>query len=135
MAEGAEFTVHGLTEAVADLRELGPRVARVAGERLATEAEVNVMTPSKERCPVDTGTLRSTGHVDKPEISAEGIKVTVGYGGPAAPYALYVHERLETKLGNEIHHPVGGAKFLESVMNENGEAIINRVIKDAMAAV
>jgi hypothetical protein len=34
--------------------------------------------------------------------------VVVGFGGPAAPYALVVHER------TDLNHPEGEAKFLEN---------------------
>jgi len=74
---------------------------------LFTEAE-KIMTVSKANyVPVDMGALRASGFVEPPELTAGGGSVTLGYGGPSAPYALYVHEDL-TK-----HHPVGQAKYLE----------------------
>ena len=84
------------------------------------------MTESKKQCPVDVGTLRSTGHVQGPETSGGHVVVTLGYGGPAAPYAIVQHERLD------FHHTVGKAKFLEVPMLEavNGmEARLGAAIK------
>jgi hypothetical protein len=52
-----------------------------------------VMGMSKaEYVPVDLGNLSSTGHVEPPERSGRKVRVRLVYGGPAAPYALAVHE-------------------------------------------
>ena len=69
------------------------------------------MAEAKRLCPVDTGTLRSTGHVQKPVIKRGSIEVTLGFGGPAAPM-LFVHENLN------VHHTVGQAKYLEKPLND-----------------
>lgn len=70
---------------------------------LHQEAEA-VMTDAKQNyVPVKTGALRASGMVQPPV----GNSVTLGFGGPAAGYAVIVHEDL-TK-----HHPVGSAKYLE----------------------
>lgn len=53
----------------------------------------NIMADSKENyVPVDTGNLRSSGIVDLPKLTNNRVVVELGYGGPAAPYALAVHE-------------------------------------------
>jgi hypothetical protein len=44
-------------------------------------------------------------------------------GGPAAPYAIYVHEDLEAI------HPVGQAKFIESVLLESRPFMAARIAK------
>ena len=41
--------------------------------------------------PVDTGALMSTGHFQTQRDGSK-VKVVLGYGGPSAPYAAYVHE-------------------------------------------
>jgi len=64
------------------------------------------MAESKHQVPVDTGVLRSTGHVQLPKEEAGRVSVTLGYGGPAAPYALRQHEELSYR------HTVGKAKYL-----------------------
>lgn len=61
---------------------------------------------AKGRTPVRTGTLRNSGHVR----SADEHGFTVAFGGPAAPYAYYVHENLKAR------HRVGEAKYLEKAM-------------------
>ncbi len=88
------------------------RNAAVAGPTavLATlyqEAEV-VMTAAKtDFVPVETGALRASGFVEPPVANAFGGSVTLGFGGPSAPYAVIVHEDLTKR------HPVGQAKYLE----------------------
>lgn len=61
---------------------------------------------AKGRTPVRTGTLRNSGHVR----SADAHGFVVAFGGPAAPYAFYVHENLRAR------HRVGEAKYLEKAM-------------------
>lgn len=47
----------------------------------------------KERfVPVDAGTLRASGFVRGPRTLGNRTVVEIGFGGPAAPYALKVHE-------------------------------------------
>lgn len=83
-----------LKEHFLDLEEF----SRILAERVIEEA--------KRRTPVRTGTLRNSGHVR----SADKSGFLVGFGGPAAPYAVYVHENLKAR------HRVGEAKFLEKAM-------------------
>jgi hypothetical protein len=63
-----------------------------------------ILTAAKEHCPVDLGNLRASGHTQREQ---NGDTVVIGFGGPAAPYALVQHERLD------YHHTVGKAKYLE----------------------
>jgi len=68
---------------------------QAAAKALYEEAEM-IMTDSKENyVPVQTGNLKSSGHVQLPVISGSQVSVTMGYGGPAAKYALAVHEGLD----------------------------------------
>lgn len=84
--------------------EAGPRAVLAT---LYQEAEV-VMTAAKtDYVPVATGALRASGFVDPPLQTLDGGSVTLGFGGPAAPYAVIVHEDLTKR------HPVGQAKYLE----------------------
>lgn len=82
----------------ADLQRLhrrldqAPRKAlQLFRQALRTEAE-QIMRRSKQVTPVDTGTLRSSGHVQSPVSRRGRVSVTMGYGGAAQRYALYVHE-------------------------------------------
>ena len=95
-------------------RAMARKIDRIAREfpsrveqSLRVEAEL-VMTESKKSfVPVDTGALRSSGHVQPVERRGRELSVTLAFGGPAAPYAIFVHE------DPDAHHPVGSWKYLE----------------------
>lgn len=95
-------------------RELKRR-ARKAPKALAgalfIEAE-GIMGKSKRIVPVDKGALRASGHVQTPQISGKKVSVTLGYGGAAAPYAVFVHERPAR------HNAPTQWKFLEVPLNQ-----------------
>jgi hypothetical protein len=93
---------------------------RELARALFQEAE-RVMAEAKRRTPVDTGALRSSGTVSAPTADAGGFQVQLSFGGPSAPYGLYVHEDLEA------HHPVGQAKFLESAALEAAPTLLDHV--------
>jgi hypothetical protein len=87
---------------------------------LYMEAE-KIMTAAKELTPVDTGTLRDSGTVLLPRSEGPVIVQELGFGGPAAPYAVYVHENLQA------NHPVGQAKFLEVPFTEAQSGMEDRI--------
>lgn len=63
---------------------------------LQTEAELIMTTSKRDHVPVDLGTLRATGHVEKVRRVGKTLSVRLVYGGPSAPYALAVHEHLSS---------------------------------------
>lgn len=67
------------------------RLPQIVGNALWLEAEL-IMTDAKKRTPVRTGTLRASGFVERPKITGKRIRVEMGFGGPAAKYARYVHD-------------------------------------------
>lgn len=90
-----------------------------------------IMAQSDVLVPVETGTLKRSGRVEEPVLSADGdgISVTVGYGygvayqdraagedpGDAHGYGFWVHERVVTRDGKPVRHdPPTQAKFLEA---------------------
>lgn len=99
------------------LNKYGARAKRETMKHLFKEA-TGIMTVSKASfVPVDTGALRSTGYVKPAQDFVE-----LGYGGPAAPYALVVHEDLEA------HHTVGSAKYLERPFRDATRGLARRLI-------
>lgn len=87
---------------------------------LMLEGEV-IMRKSKTIVPVDTGTLRGSGHVRQPEKDGSKVVVTLGFGGPASAYALYQHER-------DLNHPgQGQKKYLEQPANEAAAGFGERI--------
>jgi len=137
-----EFTVHGLQQAAQGLEGIPKKVRDSVGRELFQFAE-EVMAVSKTRVPVKTGTLMNTGHVDPPVNEATSVFVTFGYGGPAAPYALYVHEALEGAVppnpawswakaaaaGKQIQwtRPGSGPKYLENPLKEKQDELPARI--------
>lgn len=112
------FEIVGLAEAYAKIEGLVERARAGAAQASYEEGEVE-MTMSKRQVPVDTGALRSTGHVEPPQWQGDTVTVGLGYGGPAGPgfkrdvgYAVWVHENLMA------HHEVGKAKYLEDPMRD-----------------
>ena len=106
-----DIKIKGIKEVKKNLREYPHKTLKALGKATYEESQI-ILGESKKQCPVDTGTLRSTGHVTEPKYTKSSVEVQIGYGGAAAPYAIYVHERLD------LRHKVGKAKFLEDPMKE-----------------
>jgi hypothetical protein len=105
----------------------------VLAKSLYIEAQVE-RTEMLRRTPKDTGALRGTYEVSRPKFGTlaggvavfdEDISVTIQVGGPAAKYAIHVHENMEA------YHPVGQAKYMESVIQESKPFFAKRVAKRA----
>lgn len=95
--------------------------AQKQGQAKVVQQAEKIMTVAKQRTPVDTGALRSSGIV-----TAKGNGAELSFGGAASGYAIFVHEILTNA------HPVGQAKFLESALNDwqagGGMAALGREI-------
>ncbi|MBC7340954.1 MAG: HK97 gp10 family phage protein [Clostridia bacterium] len=134
---GMKFKVQvkGLDTLHRNLRKLAQQYPDEVFAELYAEAE-EIMTESKEECPVDTGTLRDSGFVE-PDKSR--YRVRVGYGGPATKinpktgqmsdeYAVIVHEDLNA------HHKAGKkAKFLEDPANRRLKGMAGRIARAVKA--
>ena len=112
--------VRGVDRLMTNLSRLARVLPDEAAKALYAEALV-IRTESMRRTPVDTGTLRSTHVVSEPTRSGNTIEVRIGVGGPAAPYALYVHENVHARHGS------GQAKFLESALLEAIPSLARRI--------
>ena len=129
------FKLEGVDKLARALKKWGEAGFASLERALYREAE-QIMAKSKRLCPVDTGALRSTGHVQLPVRTGDKVTVVMGYGGVAGAgegltattskkvyrskktprlvhageyvgYAVWVHENLNA------FHPVGQAKYLE----------------------
>jgi hypothetical protein len=115
------LTITGTEALSAALMQTGPRFQQAAASGLFVEAEA-IMADSKEHyVPVDTGTLKNSGHVQLPEIDGTTVTVQMGYGGAAEAYAVVQHERLE------FNHPVGGPKYLERPLLAAASGLVSRL--------
>jgi ribosome modulation factor len=96
------------------------RAIRALSSGMYKEGEI-IAGNAKDICPVDTGTLRDTTTVLLPKIEGDSVLQEIGSGGPAAPYAIYVHENMNA------HHPVGQAKYLEQPFREAQRGLVDRL--------
>ena len=113
----------GLRELVARLQSSIPKTQKAAATALYREAN-RIMARSIPITPKDTGNLRASGHVDLPVLTASGSEVRFGYGGAAAPYAVYVHEV------PAYHKPPTRWKFLEQPVLEAQAGLAKRLAAD-----
>ena len=123
MATTGSVTVNGVEAMLRNLGKYGEGARKLAAAALYQEGLV-IMADSKDNfVPVDQGVLKSTGHVDAPVTKGSTTSVTLGYGGPAAPYALAIHENPRagktggvSPSGKPYKHwaTVGGWKYLET---------------------
>lgn len=103
-------------DATKRLRAYAGRASKAARRGLFEGANA-ILTDAKKRCPVDLGNLKGSGYATQPEATADGVRVQVGFGGPATPYALRQHEELGW------HHDVGEAKYLENAVDAKGSEV------------
>ncbi len=112
MAQTYTFTLEGDVELQAVLRAAQLEAPKAVAQAIYEEAQV-IFAKSQVLVPVDTGVLRGSGGVSAPQMGNQGYFVDIFYGGPAASYALFVHEI----IGN-YHNPPTQAKYLEQPVME-----------------
>jgi HK97 gp10 family phage protein len=96
--------IEGIEKMVSAMNALDKKGPMAMGAALWKEGE-RIMAKSKELVPVDMGTLRASGHVTLPQVTATGASVTLGYGGAASNYAVYVHEGTGPAVGRPAFMP------------------------------
>ncbi len=115
--------IEGLDKLDARLKKSGKGAAKDLARGLKVEAET-IMTAAKRIVPVDTGVLKTSGHVQLPVIRKTSASVILGFGGAASDYALYQHEVT-------LNHPgQGQAKFLQQPANEAKKGFGARIAKN-----
>lgn len=92
--------------------------AQDAAEQALLEELLVELAEAKRRTPVDTGALRASGRVVGPTRASRALVGNIVFD---QPYAVFVHEHLE------VHHRVGQAKYLESVLLESARYFPSRV--------
>lgn len=106
------FTLDGGDELKNMLRLAGEDSGKEVGQAIWEEAN-KIFAKSQVLVPVDTGVLRGSGGVSAPQSDNKDLFVDIFYGGPAAPYALLVHE-----IQGNYHNPPTQAKYLEQPFME-----------------
>ena len=111
-----------------EIKLLGDAIARIPQEMphvlekaIYEEAWV-IFKESQKLVPVDTGALRASGFVHAPKKENDRVFVRVTYGGPAAHYALYVHENLYAR-----HDAPTQAKYLETPLYRQVPVLIKNL--------
>lgn len=108
--------------------ELARALARVPGQteqvlsKALYEEGQMAFAESQKLTPVDTGVLKGSGILHTPNIQKDKISVALTYGGPAAPYALFVHEIL-----NSYHAAPTQAKYLELPVARRSEYLLRNL--------
>jgi hypothetical protein len=106
MSSGDTFvTIPGLSQIRANLQRMGDEIAEKTNRTIYRGVERAATKAKDVYCPIETGALRSTIHV---EIEKDGVALVAG--GPSADYALIVHEDLSAK---HFTKPGTGPKYLE----------------------
>jgi hypothetical protein len=121
MAQTYTFTLEGDVELQAVLRAAQLEAPKAVAIAIYEEANV-IFAKSQVLVPVDTSALRGSGGVSAIQGSGQGMYVDIFYGGPAASYALYVHEI----IGN-YHKPPTQAKYLEQPFMQSLAEIQNNI--------
>lgn len=96
--------IEGREELKRAIRRAGKDALRGLAKGLVKEAEA-VMRLSKPEVPVNEGVLRASGFVRRPMPDGRGMSITMGYGGAAKSYALYVHEGTGPAVGRPAFFP------------------------------
>jgi hypothetical protein len=118
---GIRFDLTGDKELVNSLKSGKETSPRAIAQAIWEEANT-IFAQSQILVPVDTGVLRGSGGVSAPQMGNQGYFVDIFYGGPAAPYALYVHEI----IGN-YHKPPTQAKYLEQPLMAAVDGLQERI--------
>jgi hypothetical protein len=112
-----KFTDTGVIGRIRRIADETPRNMATAVEAFMYEELPEVVAAT----PFLSGNLRSTEHVEKAVINGKLVSCDIVAGGPDAPYALVVHERLD------VYHPIGGAKYIERVLNQSAPHAASRL--------
>ncbi len=110
------FVLSGIDQARRQLQSAPNLILSQAGEAIREEAEEILAAADP---PIVTGNLASTGVVSEPYRDGDTIAVDVAYGGPKAPYAVFVHE---SRSGR-------GYKFLEKPLRAAVKGMLGRLAK------
>lgn len=119
----ASVTVKGLEPLMKAFVLAGQDAPRFAAKALIEEAE-EAFVLSSYVVPVRTGVLLASGEVSGPEVVGNKAYAYITYGGPAAPYATFVHELPPSRAR---HDPPTRWKFLENPVRLYAEGMAERM--------
>jgi hypothetical protein len=91
---------------------------------LREEADV-IFAKSQEIVPVRWGHLKGSGMVSEPKHEGGRTYVEITYGGPAAKYAMWVHEKRTYANGE----PYTRGKYLQRPVEERAPQVAQNVAR------
>lgn len=109
------------------LKKLERTIPQEVGAALYQEALI-ITADSMRHTPVEFGTLRDSHETSAPRWKGKTLQVDIQVGGPAAPYAVIVHEDTSVR-----HAPPwgqgGNAKFLENAVLGAAPTLRDKIAK------
>lgn len=114
MADVLTWDIRGTKQLINQLRKAGQFAPQALAQGMNVEAE-EIVTAAKQAlnagypaptAGLDIGTLSASGHAIPAQVTATyEIVARVAFGGPAAPYALYLHEGTGPMVGRPQFEP------------------------------
>lgn len=119
---GARMHFTGTGEMSRRMRFLATEFPNLSEKALVTEALIEKREVIKST-PIKTGKLRSTirHEVLARKRMGRELAVAIVAGGPAAPYAIVVHE------DPDAYHPIGQWKYIEEPLNRSTPYLKGRI--------
>lgn len=134
-----EVKVKGTKEMRSQIRRLATKLPNAAAKALYLEAE-KVRTRSMQKyVPKNLGALHGSIAVSLPVIKQREISVEIYAGGPAAPYALAIHEHpsehsprsWQGKEAGEIKSVRGKRPWVTAPSGGRGPKFLERPLREA----
>jgi hypothetical protein len=119
----ASIKVKNLAELQKAFVLAGSDAPKFAAKALLEEAQ-EAFILSQAVVPVRYGILRASGVVHGPEIRGTRVFCDITYGGPAAHYAVYVHELPPSRAR---HDPPTRWKYLENPVRAYSKDMAERM--------
>lgn len=101
----------------------GKDAPRFAARALLEETQ-EAFILSQEVVPIRTGALATSGMVNGPFVKGSKVSTSIEYGGPAAGYAIFVHELPPSRASHD--YPTRW-KFLENPVRLYAEGMGDRM--------
>ena len=120
--------VKGLDDILREQAAVMERLIGAAGAGLYAAGNRVMTTAKAGLVPVDQGVLRGSGYVTHPVREGDSAVVELGFGGPAADYAVVQHEE------QGYAHEVGTFKYLEKATQQEADAVPRIVAEHGAAA-
>lgn len=142
------WRLKGLDRFRRGLRRRREEILQAAGAACYEEASETI-SDAQVITPVDRGNLRASAFVLPPEYRGATVTVRFGFGGPAAPYAVHVHEDVRVfglrpgggarnfgrgrfrryRGGRRRRKFVGQAKYLSTAIRNRAQGRAGRVAR------